>query len=347
VPAGRPTVTVVIPCYNYARYVEGAISSALTQEGVEIDVIVVDDRSTDDSVEVISAIAAKDHRVRLVENPANQGAVATFNNGLALASGEYLIRLDADDLLTPGSVARAAAVFEKFPEVGLVYGHPVHFETPEPPEPHGEATFWDIRTGSRWVEMRANRGVNCITSPEVVMRRSVVDEVGGQRDLSHAHDMEMWMRMALVSDVAWIGGAEQAFHRDHAGSLSATQVTVLVDLRERQEAFATALGGPFGDADENARLWKIAQAALADEALTRTAAAYSKGRGGTRETDDLIAFAESLDVDLESLPSSRAYRATQRLGPARSRRSPVVLGLAALNVLRRPGRRREWVRDGL
>ncbi|MGN6549908.1 MAG: glycosyltransferase family 2 protein, partial [Pararhizobium sp.] len=106
----RTTVTVVIPCYNYARYLPDSVGSALTQEGADVDVVVVDDRSTDDSVAVARAFARADPRVTVVEHAVNAGPVKTFNDGLALARGEFLVRLDADDLLTPGSIARSLAV---------------------------------------------------------------------------------------------------------------------------------------------------------------------------------------------------------------------------------------------
>ena len=60
--------------------------------------------------------------------------VATFNDGAKTATGEFLVRLDADDLLTPGSLARATQLARAYPSVGLVYGHPIHFSTESLPE---------------------------------------------------------------------------------------------------------------------------------------------------------------------------------------------------------------------
>jgi glycosyltransferase involved in cell wall biosynthesis len=123
----RPTVTVVIPCYNYARYLRESVSSALGQSEVDVDVVIVDDASTDDSQAVAQELAQRDPRVTVLAHHRNLGPVQTFNAGLARASGEFVARLDADDLLTNGSLGRAAAVMTRHPEVGLVYGHPIHF----------------------------------------------------------------------------------------------------------------------------------------------------------------------------------------------------------------------------
>ena len=110
----RPTVTVVIPCYNYARYLPQAVASALSQSGVAMDVVIVDDASTDDSLAVARRMSEENGRVRVIGHSTNKGPVQTFNDGLALATGEFLVRLDADDLLTAGSLVRSAAVMRHY-----------------------------------------------------------------------------------------------------------------------------------------------------------------------------------------------------------------------------------------
>lgn len=176
------TTTVVIPCYNYARYLPEATASVLAQPDVTVDVIIVDDCSTDDSAEVAAGLAAADPRIRLLINDVNRGPVETFNRGLAAATGEFLVRLDADDLLTPGSLSRAVRLARAFPSVGLVYGHPVHFIDGETRAPaRTEATSWTVWPGPRWVQDRCADGHNVITSAEVCMRMSVVRRVGGQQ----------------------------------------------------------------------------------------------------------------------------------------------------------------------
>ncbi|VXB06206.1 glycosyltransferase family A protein [Citricoccus sp. K5] len=241
------TVTVVIPCFNYGRFLHGAVTSVLSQDEVEVDVVIVDDCSTDDSVQISEGLAAADERVRVVRHVRNLGAVQTFNDGLAEARGEFLVRLDADDLLTPGSLARAVRLARRFPSVGLVYGHPVHFmDGQQLPPARDRATSWTVWPGASWVQERCADGRNVITSAEVLMRRSVVDRVGGQRDLAHTHDMEMWLRLASFSDVGYVHGADQAWHRDHQASLSAREVDIAVDLAERRLAFSTLFSGAVG-----------------------------------------------------------------------------------------------------
>lgn len=334
-PRHRATVTVIIPCFNYARYLTGAVASALEQRDVDVDVIVVDDCSSDGSLALANHIAEHNASVRVIAHDRNLGPVATFNDGLAAATGEFLIRLDADDLLTPGSAARSVALAQEHPRVGMVYGHPVHFRGVAPLSHRDRATSWDIWSGASWLERRCQLGVNCITSPEVLMRASVVDRVGGQRELAHTHDMEMWFRLARDSDIGWIGGCDQALHRDHPDSLSARLVDGMTDIRQRADAFQILFEDGMGDVAENARLLHLARTALANEALSRMVSAYAKGRGGTPETDAYLSFARGLDVDLSALRAAASFARAERLGPIRARRSPRLIYWAALYRLTR------------
>ncbi|AZN29019.1 glycosyltransferase family 2 protein [Flaviflexus salsibiostraticola] len=242
-PASAPLVSVVIPCYNYADYLPGAVTSVLRQSGVRTEVIIVDDCSTDSSLQVARNLAARHPNVHALEHRANRGPVDTFNDGLAAATGEFLVRLDADDLLTPGSLGRAVAVLARVDSIGMVYGHPLHFSGDVLPTPRTMTRAVTLWPGTDWLARRCRDGLNVITSPEVVMRMSVVDMVGGQQPLAHTHDMEMWMRIAAFSDVAYLRGCDQAWHRDHDQSLSARKVDSLVDLAERRAAFDTLFAG--------------------------------------------------------------------------------------------------------
>lgn len=310
-----PTVTVVIPCFNYAGYVGSAIDSALTQTGVHTDVVVVDDCSTDGSADVIAAIAAEDPRVRLLRNERNLGPVGTFNAGLPLATGEFLVRLDADDLLTPGALQRATALADAFPSVGLVYGHPLHFSRTPLPAPRLRARRWTVWPGTVWLEERCRTGLNVITSPEVVMRRSVVDMVGGQRDLAHTHDMEMWLRIAAVSDVAYLAGADQAWHREHARSLSQALDPRFGDIRDRRDAFETLFAWSESLPLDTAFLRRMASQALVDEAFRAIVHMYDRNRADPALLERYLSFLAEL-APAESRHAAEAARLIAR-GPQR------------------------------
>ena len=106
----RPSVSVVIPCYNYGRYLPAAVSSVLQDEGVQVDILIVDDASTDGSAEIAHSLATMYPEVDVLVHEENRGHIATYNDGLARARGEYVVLLSADDQLTPGSLSRATAL---------------------------------------------------------------------------------------------------------------------------------------------------------------------------------------------------------------------------------------------
>src|SRR5689334_21141299 len=104
-----PLVTVVVPVYNTLPYVADALESALAQTHRELDVVVVDDGSTDGSSGVVVELAAREPRIRVVRQP-NAGLAAARNAGLAAAAGEYVAFLDSDDLWLPEKLERQLAV---------------------------------------------------------------------------------------------------------------------------------------------------------------------------------------------------------------------------------------------
>ncbi|MGA7205647.1 MAG: glycosyltransferase family 2 protein [Specibacter sp.] len=345
---GAATVSVVIPCFNYARFLPFSVNSALEQSGVSVEVIIVDDASTDDSLEQAQALSRKDNRVRVLGHVKNTGPVGTFNDGLAMATGEFLVRLDADDALTPGSLARAVHLAQAFPRVGLVYGHPIHFEGElRRPWFRRKVRSWIVWAGESWLDYRCVLGVNCITSPEVLMRTSVVRHVGGQRELAHTHDMEMWMRIARASDVGWIDGADQAWHREHSGSLSARKVDLMTDLDERAAAFQMLFTDGEGHQATASRRLETSLHAVANEAVARACQAFVRGRGDSAEVRGYLEFARTIAGDLNRLPHGPTLQKSMELGASGSRRSPVLLARAAAYRLGNDYRRFRWKATGL
>jgi len=340
------TVGVVIPCYNYARFLRQAVDSVLTQEEVRVDVVIVDDASTDDSLTVARALASQDSRVRVFANVTNEGAVATFNRGLAEVHGEFLVRLDADDLLTPGSLKRAVAVMQHIPSVGLVHGHPIHFAGTAHPRARETVDSWTVWRGQDWLAARCIDGTNTITSPEVVMRRSIVNVVGGQNPLAHTHDMEMWLRVASASDVARINGADQAWHREHPGSLSTRAEEPLVILGEIRDAFDTLFSAVGSSIDNAEELHQLAHVAVATEAMDQAARIIDRGQ--TSGAADLCAFAADCSGAVRS--SARWRRLRSRVERADERNAVLrrLLGLFPRWRRSRRNARRvaRWTRSG-
>lgn len=113
----KPLVSVVMPVYNREKYVGAAIESILSQTYTNFEFIIVDDGSTDHSVEVIQSY--RDPRIRLIQLPNNQGISAARNAGNELARGEFIAVMDSDDIALPQRLEKELAYLHKHPEIGL------------------------------------------------------------------------------------------------------------------------------------------------------------------------------------------------------------------------------------
>lgn len=343
-----PKVSIIITCYNYGHLLPDSIRSALAQEGVDPKVIVVDDASTDDSAAVAQRFADTDSRVAVLRHRQNRGPVMAFNDGYATATGEFIVRLDADDMLTPGSLARSVALLDAFPSVGLVYGHPRHFTTRVPPEPRvARVRSWSIWSGVDWVAERCRRGSNAITSPEVVIRASVMEQIGPLSPrLKLSHDMEMWLRTAAVSDVGRVDGPDQALHRDHPASMT-HDLDLMLDIRVRREVFATLFDGPGGQLPFAAELHESAKRALAAEALEQACRAYDRGKTQFIDADSYIEFALETYAEAKNLPEWRALERRRRIGPAVAPFVPIFFPRIVRRRLQWRFNYRRWVKSGI
>ena len=339
------TVSVIIPCFNYARFLPTSAFSALSQTGVEVDVVIVDDASTDGALDVARRLAAEHPAVRVLAHETNQGPAATFNDGLELASGEFLVRLDADDMLTPGALARATALARAYPSVGLVYGHPRHFAN-EPPPPRTAVRSWTVWPGRQWLSDRCRNAFNVITAPEVVMRRSVVERVGGQQPLAYAHDMEMWLRIAAFSDVGRVNGPDQAWHRVHPDSLTARTMDQVKEFHERAAVFDTLFASPAGAIPEARVLQSIARRALARDSLRSACHLFDRGRASEQSVAAMTALARELAPDYTTLPEWRGLKRRADLGMSRVQRRPWYVAAAVGRRLRYETMKWRWMRTG-
>lgn len=292
---------MVIPCFNYARFLATAVRSVTSQTEVDVDVLIIDDCSTDGTAQLAAALAEEDQRISVVVHPRNLGHIATFNEGIASAEGDYLVLLSADDLLTRGALARATALLDAHPSVGFVYGSVTAFEGDSVPPAREGDDGWTIWTGHEWITERCRIGANAACSPEVVMRTSIQHQIGDYRaELPHSADMEMWLRAAAVADVGRIEGADQAYYRGHPDSLSRSLcVRPTDDLRARHEAFAAVLG-PSSSVQGAAELYSEVRRALASAALRQATEGY--GSLAADEVAELEAFA------LEIYPSATTQR---------------------------------------
>lgn len=316
---GRPVVSAIVPCYSYGRFLPGCLDSILAQEGVDVRVLVIDDCSTDGSAAIARAAAKRDERVEFRAHSQNAGLVATVNEGLEWASGEYILVLSSDDLLVPGALARASTVMARHPNVGMVYGRPLQApETRSLPQATGGWRNTRIWPGREWLRERCRSAHNGIASPTVVVRSSVHRAAGSyDPDLPHTCDLNMWLRVAAHADVAYIRGVPQAIYRTHSSNMSRGLEPPLVDLAERRKAFDSLFATCGARLDEPQRLQAMTGRALARQALWQASRAVDRG-GAPELVDDLVAFAFAAWPEATRLHEWRGLELRRRIGAGRS-----------------------------
>jgi glycosyltransferase involved in cell wall biosynthesis len=327
-----PRLTAIVPCYNYGHFLNECVESVVSQPGVDVDVIIIDDKSPDGSGDIADALAAAHHNVRSIRHDSNKGHLATYNEGLELAEGEYVVLLDADDVIAPGAFLRAIALFQANPQVGLVYGHPRNFTDVVPAQPRTQVRSWTTWPGHAWIRAQVRRGLSIVYSPEVVMRRSVLRDVGGFRaELPHAGDLDMWLRFAAISDIGRVNGPDQAFRRVHASSMMQTGYgTVLADLRGRQDAFESFFAKDAGALCDRAELVALSRQVTAVEAINFVSNRLLGGTMPAPEDASYLDFAAELSAAALQLPAAtdcawlRAHN-TDRHPVARARRRKIAL----------------------
>ena len=115
-----PTVSFVVPCYNYGRYLRDCLDRIFAQEGgYDIEVIAINDASSDDTLQILRSY--EDQRLRIIDHEINRGHIFTVNEGLAAATGKYIVRIDPDDRHRLHFLKSTVPILERHPEVGLVY----------------------------------------------------------------------------------------------------------------------------------------------------------------------------------------------------------------------------------
>ncbi|MFD2080547.1 Glycosyl transferase family 2 [Actinopolymorpha cephalotaxi] len=262
------SVTVIIPCHNYGRFLAESVRSSLDQDEIDVHALIIDDASTDDTPRIARKLAAGDSRVSYVRHDHNHGHIATYNEGLDLADTEYTVLGSADDLLARGALRRAVTIMEAEPAVGFVYGVARPFVGPPPQQVDADAPYSYItHAGQEWFASAYLLGRNIPSAPSVVVRSSLQKQLEGYNpDLPHSGDLERWLRLALHGDVATVLGVDQAFYRLHDTNMHRTKFADhLLGLRQRRAAFESALQHLDSPASTRAQLQRAADRVLVQD----------------------------------------------------------------------------------
>jgi len=347
-PRAGSRVTIVIPAYNYARYLQDCVASALAQRDVDVSVIIADDCSTDDTLAVAQMLAAADQRVAVIHNDRNIGQIPTVNAALSTVETEYVVKLDADDLLPPGSLARSVGLMQARPDVAFVYGRPRHFSGAVPAVGDKAARSWTIWSGEEWIAGRCKSSANVISQPEAVIRTDLARSAGWfDAGLPHTFDMCLWLVLATMGNVGRVNGATQGLYRVHDASMQRTiHAGIMIDLQGRRAAFERTFDRHGAGLRDVARLREMARQGLAVTALDRACRAYDRGRVNQEPVDALAEFARSVYQEAEQLAEWQALARRRLAGPRRAAHSPRFLADAVTRRISDELCYRNWLRTG-
>lgn len=185
-----PRISVLMPVYNGERYVRKAIDSILSQSFRDFEFIIIDDGSTDRTSQILAAAAMRDLRVRIISHE-NRGISPSLNAGLAVARGELIARMDADDVSLPDRFALQVAYLDAHRDCALVGGQ-IMFTDP---------ADWPLTTMQHpldhdGVVATMMAGSESLSHPTVMFRRDIALEIGGYSlRFEHAEDIDFFLRM--------------------------------------------------------------------------------------------------------------------------------------------------------
>lgn len=190
--------SVVMPCYNAERFLRDAIESVLSQSLRDFELIIIDDGSTDASASMVEEYRQRDRRVVFLSNDRNEGIVAALNKGLQAARGEFIARLDADDVALPGRLMKQYEFMKAHPDV-IICG----------------TALWMVDVSGRPLKKRSYALSDSairkqllwkspFAHPSVCIRRSVFTTHGLKysSEFPHAEDFDLWLRAADLGKFA-------------------------------------------------------------------------------------------------------------------------------------------------
>jgi glycosyltransferase involved in cell wall biosynthesis len=200
-PAGGvwPKISIVTPNFNYGHLIEGTIRSVLMQRYPNLEYIVIDDGSVDDSVEIIKKYESK---LGYFEHQENQGQYPSVNKGFSKATGEICGWINSDDVYLPWTFRVVGRIFAEFPEVDWIVGQPSGIQDGVVHSVYSMRVFPRVMIRAGLFNDGKPGYGGCIQQESCFWRRTLWEKVGGLRaELQYAADFDLWTRFAQHADL--------------------------------------------------------------------------------------------------------------------------------------------------
>ncbi|MCQ8847217.1 glycosyltransferase [Alteromonas stellipolaris] len=210
----QPLISVVMPVYNAQNYILDALKSICDQTYQNLEIIVIDDGSTDSSKELIQSIADIDNRLKLISRE-NKGLISSLNEGIEVSKGQYIARMDADDLSHPERLSRQIDYLEKHPEVGVIFSGIEYIDE------YGKIIRKKISSKTRAIEPVELLFGCPVCHPTAMFNMNKVTkiEIRYDHNFKNAEDFELWTRIISAHSISIMN--EVLFqYRIHSGSIT-------------------------------------------------------------------------------------------------------------------------------
>jgi len=183
-------ISVIMSVYNAEKYLEKAIKSILTQSYHNFEFIIINDKSNDNSSDIISKYADQDQRIKYIENKKNRGLTYSLNKALEFAQGEYIARMDADDISTPDRLEKQANYLKKNKELSLIGTSAYNID-------EKGNIIAERNVPLKYEDIKKNINlVNPIIHPSVMFRKKDILAIGGYNEkFKKVQDYELWFRI--------------------------------------------------------------------------------------------------------------------------------------------------------
>jgi glycosyltransferase involved in cell wall biosynthesis len=246
-----PRISICIPSYNHGRFLSQTIESVLSQPDTDIEVVLLDDGSTDETLDIAASV--KDQRFRVTQNPERLGLGRNFNRCLDVAAGTYVKVLCDDDLLYPGALTQLANALDRFPQAPFATSgwHIVgdQGDVIETIRLRDDSVATESLVALREVAKSSWLFRNRIGGPStVLLRRSALEGVRFNPECKQMLDWELWLQLMRRGPLVYVPRVLSAY-RQHSATQSALQweraqaASDLLDLSLEMEAWLPSLRG--------------------------------------------------------------------------------------------------------
>lgn len=226
-------VSVIIPTYNRARLIAETINSVLKQDYRDFEIIVADDGSTDNTKEILSPFQEKKF-VKFLRLPHFGNPAKVRNLAVQQSSGEYLAFLDSDDLWLPNKLSKQMRIFQKNPQLGLIYGD-CEFFGDSKLKGKKIHSLTKPKRGSVYQDLFFNSNENYIPAPTVIITKKAWQKTGGfNENLTANDDYDMWLRIAKLFPIDYVEDviAQYRWHATNLSNLSDKTYRNLIKIKK-------------------------------------------------------------------------------------------------------------------